>query len=141
MTQWGEDAAPCQVAEVAGREAGPRHAPLWLVHAAPCRLACCEVREARLASASRDCCGCLLHLLQVVRGLPLPCSVFFFLCLWVVDGKCCDCSLCASTLSWSVCTLGCVSLCHCYGSSSAVAGLYFLVPITCFWLRHGRFCL
>ena len=28
MTPWGEDAAPCQVAEVAGREAGPRHAPL-----------------------------------------------------------------------------------------------------------------
>ena len=35
VTPWGEDAAPCQVAEVAGREAGPRHAPLWLVHAAP----------------------------------------------------------------------------------------------------------
>ena len=57
MTSWGEDAAPRQVAEVAEREAGPRHTPLWLVHAASCQLACCAVREAPLAGASRDRCG------------------------------------------------------------------------------------
>ena len=34
----------------------------------------------------------------------------FDLCLLAVDGKCCVLSLCASTLSWSVCTPGCVSV-------------------------------
>ena len=50
----------------------------------------------------------------------------------LVVGKCCGCSLCASTLSWSDCTPGYLFLRHGTGFSSVVAGLYSVVPITCF---------
>ena len=131
MTPWGEDAAPCQVAEVARREAGPRHAPLL-----PRLVDSPAGQFVRL--------GLLAHLGTVVGVYFIYYNLFavclclvlsFDLCLLAVDGKCCDCSPCTTTLSWSDCTPGYVSLCHCDGSSSVVAGcisLCYVIVISLF---------